>query len=150
VVRDVMVAKRAVVPRTPLHAVNKIHGLEDEPVLYEYSRDAKLLDVVADLIGPSIMSITTNLINKPPRHRDPLRGSELRARRGRTPGRARLPATALVDRGRTSSALLPQRGRGLHREVPEAARVLHLIQEGRDHEADRGQGQPAAVPGELK
>jgi phytanoyl-CoA hydroxylase len=66
VVRDVMIAKGAVEPKTPLHAINKIHSFEDDPILFAHSQDDRVLDCVEALIGPGVMSIATNVINKPP------------------------------------------------------------------------------------
>lgn len=65
-VRDVMIAKGAVKPRSPLHAINKILGFEDDPVLFEYPRDPRVLERVRSVIGPSVMTIATNVIHKPP------------------------------------------------------------------------------------
>ncbi len=66
IVRDVMIAKGAVEPASPLHAVNKILGFEDDPVLFEYPRDPRVLGRVRSLVGPDVMSIATNVIHKPP------------------------------------------------------------------------------------
>ncbi len=65
-VRDVMIAKGAVKPRSRLHAINKILGFEDDPVLFEYPRDPRVLERVRSVIGPSAMTIATNVIHKPP------------------------------------------------------------------------------------
>jgi len=66
IMKDVAFADGEVVPRTPLHAINKIHSFEDDPILFAHSRDDRLLDCVEALIGPGVMSIATNVINKPP------------------------------------------------------------------------------------
>lgn len=66
VMRDVMVVKGAVEPETPLHGVNKLTNFEDDPELYQYTREPALLAVVRDLIGHDIYSISTNVFNKPP------------------------------------------------------------------------------------
>ncbi len=66
VVRDVMVVKGAVEAASDLHAVNKILNFEDDPVLFAYVTHAPLLDAASALIGPGLMSIATNLFNKPP------------------------------------------------------------------------------------
>jgi phytanoyl-CoA hydroxylase len=66
VVRDVMVAKGAVAPASPLHAVNKLLHLEDDPVLFAHAADARLVSAASALVGEGLMSIATNLFNKPP------------------------------------------------------------------------------------
>jgi phytanoyl-CoA hydroxylase len=65
-VRDVMIAKGAVEPISPLHAINKILAFERDPVLFEYPRDPRVLERVRSVIGPDVMTITTNVIHKPP------------------------------------------------------------------------------------
>ncbi len=64
--RDVMVAKGAVAPASPLHAINKLLGFEDDAVLWQYVLNASLLRCVRQLIGPDLHSIATNVFNKPP------------------------------------------------------------------------------------
>ena len=66
VMRDVMVAKGAVSPSEPAAAVAKLQDCENDPLLFAYAKDNRLLDWVASLIGPDIKSIHTMLINKPP------------------------------------------------------------------------------------
>jgi phytanoyl-CoA hydroxylase len=66
IVRDVMIAKGAVPAASPLHAVNKLLHFEDDPVLFEYVTDAKLLGAVRGLAGGPLMSVATNVFNKPP------------------------------------------------------------------------------------
>jgi phytanoyl-CoA hydroxylase len=66
VVRDVMVAKGAVRPASALHAVNKLLNFEDDAVLYGYVTDPGLLAAVRALLGPHVMSVATNVFNKPP------------------------------------------------------------------------------------
>lgn len=66
VMEDVMVVKGAVRPESPLHAINKILSFEDDPVLIEYVEDAALLQAVRSLIGHEVMTISTNVFNKPP------------------------------------------------------------------------------------
>ena len=61
-----MVARGAVEPATALHAVNKLFSFEEDPVLMEFAADPRVLECVRALIGPDVMSITTNVINKPP------------------------------------------------------------------------------------
>lgn len=66
VMKDVMVVKGAVVPETPLHGINKLLSFENDPVLFEYALDPRLLEPVRDLIGRELMTISTNVFNKPP------------------------------------------------------------------------------------
>jgi len=65
--RDVMVAKGAVTPRSALAAIAKVQDLQDDPVFFgSYVCAAELLDWVEALIGPDIKAVHTMLINKPP------------------------------------------------------------------------------------
>jgi len=64
--RDVMVAKKKVTPKSELHAVNKLMNFEDDPVLYGYVEHPKLVQVAIDLVGPDLYSLVTNVFNKPP------------------------------------------------------------------------------------
>lgn len=67
VMRDVMVAKGAVVPGSRAEAVAKIQDFHHDPVLFEgYARHPKILDLAEHFTGPDIKSIHTMLINKPP------------------------------------------------------------------------------------
>ena len=70
VMRDVMVAKGAVRPATPLHGVNKILNFEADSVLFGYARDERLLTVARQLLGERpatpLHVISTNVFNKPP------------------------------------------------------------------------------------
>ena len=66
VMEDVMVAKGAVEVSSRERAIAKIQDFENDPVLYSYVEDARLLDCVAALIGEEVFSIHTMLINKPP------------------------------------------------------------------------------------
>lgn len=66
VMKDAMVAKGAVKPKTPAEAIAKIQDFENDPELFDYSKDPRLLDIVEEIIGPDILSIHTMLINKPP------------------------------------------------------------------------------------
>jgi phytanoyl-CoA hydroxylase len=65
-VRDVMVAKGAVEPRTPEHAICKINFFENDPVLVSYAREGKLLDCVESLVGPEILFVNSMVVTKPP------------------------------------------------------------------------------------
>ncbi len=66
VMKDIMVAKGAVAPATPVHAINKILNLQDDPVLFAYAQDDALLDAVRSLVGEEINCISSNVFNKPP------------------------------------------------------------------------------------
>ncbi len=66
VMRDVMIAKGVVKPRSLDEAIYKVQDFENDPVLFGYSKDARVLDCVEAIIGPDVVSIHTMLINKPP------------------------------------------------------------------------------------
>lgn len=53
-------------PETPLHAINKILSFEDDPELWSFATDVRLLGCVRDLIGPRLKTLSTNVFNKPP------------------------------------------------------------------------------------
>jgi len=63
---DVEVVKGGVVPETPLHGVNKILSFEQDPVLFGYATDRRLVGAVRALIGADLVTISTNVFNKPP------------------------------------------------------------------------------------
>lgn len=64
--RDVDVVAGAVEPETMLHGVNKLLSFEDDPELFAYAEHAGLLEAVRTLIGQRVMTISTNVFNKPP------------------------------------------------------------------------------------
>ena len=66
VMRDVMVAKGVVQPRSLEEAIYKLQDFENDPVLFGYSKDPRVLDCVEAIIGPDVLTIHTMLINKPP------------------------------------------------------------------------------------
>lgn len=66
VMKDVMVAKKHVKPKSSAHAVAKLQMIHRDPVFQEYIKHPSVVDVVQDLIGPDIMQIHNMLINKPP------------------------------------------------------------------------------------
>jgi phytanoyl-CoA hydroxylase len=66
VMRDVMVAKGAVVPKSNLEAIAKLQDYENDPVLDAYNQHEALIDCVESLLGPDLQSIHCMLINKPP------------------------------------------------------------------------------------
>ncbi|HKJ25780.1 MAG TPA: phytanoyl-CoA dioxygenase family protein [Myxococcota bacterium] len=68
VMRDVMVAKGAVAPRTPAEGIAKIQDFHNDPVLFEgFAKHPAVLDLAERFCGPDVKSIHTMLINKPPR-----------------------------------------------------------------------------------
>jgi phytanoyl-CoA hydroxylase len=66
VMEDVMVARGAVKARTRNEAIAKIQDFENDPELYSYAEDERLLHCLEAFIGHDIFSIHTMLINKPP------------------------------------------------------------------------------------
>ncbi len=64
--KDVMVAKGAVVPTDPLFGVNKLLNFEDDAEFYSYVEHPNLIAVANDLIGNDLYSLVTNVFNKPP------------------------------------------------------------------------------------
>ncbi len=66
IMRDVMVAKGAVAPGTPMEAVAKIQDYENDPVLDSYTTHTRILDCVERFVGHDVQTIHTMLINKPP------------------------------------------------------------------------------------
>ncbi len=152
IMRDVMVVKGAVAAKTPLHAVNKIINFEDDPGLYRYVLEPALLAAVRALIGPEVLSISTNVFNKPPGvdGRHPFH-QDLRYFRIRPADKIIGTWTALADCTRASGclAVLPGSHRGplLEHGTPDWAYVnagFHAAQgidtSGRVHvEMRRGQ-----------
>ena len=67
IMRDVMVVKGVIEPETPLHGVNKLFCLEDDPVLSRFATHPKVVSCVQSLIGAEIFSLTSNVFNKPPK-----------------------------------------------------------------------------------
>ena len=66
VMKDVMVAKGAVVPGSRAEAIAKVQDYENDPVLYGYLSDGRILDAIAPIVGDEPWSIHSMLINKPP------------------------------------------------------------------------------------
>ena len=67
VMRDVMVVKGAVTPKTPVHGINKIMNLETDPVLFDYARHPATLAIAQQLARDRrLYTISTNVFNKPP------------------------------------------------------------------------------------
>ncbi len=53
-------------PQSPLHAINKILSFENDPVLWPFAMDPRVLEIVHDLVGPDLNTLSTNVFNKPP------------------------------------------------------------------------------------
>jgi len=66
VMRDVMVAKGVVAPETPLQAVAKLQDFHEDPVLFAYVTDPRMLDWAEAFVGPDVKAIHNMLISKPP------------------------------------------------------------------------------------
>ncbi|MEM7098192.1 MAG: phytanoyl-CoA dioxygenase family protein [Pseudomonadota bacterium] len=66
IMRDVMVVKGAVAPATPVHAVNKLLCLEEDPRLFAFVRHPMLVGAIQSLLGETIYSLASNVFNKPP------------------------------------------------------------------------------------
>ena len=66
IMHDIMVVKGAAAPDTALAGVNKLINFEDDPKLYGYALEPRLLAAVRSLIGEDVFSISTNVFNKPP------------------------------------------------------------------------------------
>ena len=68
--RDVMVAKGAAQPATPVHAINKLLNFVTDPVLWQYACEPSMAAVAAQLVGEaapdSLRVIVSNVFNKPP------------------------------------------------------------------------------------
>ncbi|MXY53713.1 MAG: phytanoyl-CoA dioxygenase family protein, partial [Gammaproteobacteria bacterium] len=67
VMRDVMVVKGAVTPKTPVHGINKIMNLETDPILFDYARHPATLAIAQQLpVYQRLYTISTKLFIKPP------------------------------------------------------------------------------------
>lgn len=66
VMKDVMVAKGAVQPKSRMEAIAKIQFYENDPVLDAYTTHPSILDCVERFVGHDVQTIHTMLINKPP------------------------------------------------------------------------------------
>ena len=108
IMKDVAFAKAGAEAKSPLHAVNKILSFEDDPVLWAFATDERLLERVRELVGPVLKTLSTNLFNKPPGvdgrhplHQD-LRYFALRpADESWEPGRPSNPAGERTDASRS-------------------------------------------------
>ena len=70
VMRDVMVVKGAVQPKTPLHGINKLMNFQTEPGLWRYACLDAVREVAEQLLGEerhaALRVISSNVFNKPP------------------------------------------------------------------------------------
>ncbi len=66
VMRDVMVARGVVSPRSAAAAIQKLQDFHEDPELWSYPMHPALLDAVESVTGPDVKCIHTMLINKPP------------------------------------------------------------------------------------
>ena len=66
IMKDVAFVKGDAAPESPLHAVNKILSFENDPVLWPFATDERVLGCVRDLLGPELRTLSTNVFNKPP------------------------------------------------------------------------------------
>ncbi len=66
VMRDVMVAKGAIDPESPLERIQKVQDFELDPVLDTYCQHPAILDCAQKIVGDGVMTIHNMLINKPP------------------------------------------------------------------------------------
>jgi phytanoyl-CoA hydroxylase len=66
VMRDVMVARGAVVPDARERGIAKVQDFQNDPVLWRYAVHPRLVDCIESLIGADLASIHTMAINKPP------------------------------------------------------------------------------------
>ncbi len=66
VMKDVMVAKGAIDPKSPPERIQKLQDFELDPVLDGYCKHPSVVACVEQLIGEGVMTIHNMLINKPP------------------------------------------------------------------------------------
>jgi phytanoyl-CoA hydroxylase len=66
IMRDVAFARGRAQAASALHAVNKILSFEDDPVLWPFACDERVIGPVRDLVGPELNTLSTNVFNKPP------------------------------------------------------------------------------------
>jgi phytanoyl-CoA hydroxylase len=64
--KDVAFAKGGEEPKSALHAINKILSFENDPVLWSFAVDARVVEIARALVGPELNTLSTNLFNKPP------------------------------------------------------------------------------------
>ena len=66
VMKDIMVAKGAVKPDQALEAIAKIQDFENDPELFSYMENERILDCVERFVGQEVFALHSMLINKPP------------------------------------------------------------------------------------
>ncbi len=66
IMQDVMVVKGAVEPPSPVHGVNKLLCLENDPTLFGFASHPRLVAALQSLLGDEIYSLSSNVFNKPP------------------------------------------------------------------------------------
>ncbi len=66
IMQDVMVVKGAVEPASPVHGVNKLLCLENDPTLFAYASEPNLVAALQSVLGPEVFSLSSNVFNKPP------------------------------------------------------------------------------------
>jgi len=66
IMKDVEYVSGDATAASPLHEVNKLLSFEDDPLLWSFATDARLLECVRDLVGPELKTLSTNVFNKPP------------------------------------------------------------------------------------
>jgi phytanoyl-CoA hydroxylase len=66
IMKDVEYVTGDVTAPSPLHEVNKLLSFEDDPLLWSFATDPRLLECVRDLVGQDLKTLSTNVFNKPP------------------------------------------------------------------------------------
>lgn len=66
IMKDVAFKDGRVAPKTALHAINKILSFENDPDLWPFAMDDRLVSRVRELVGPDLKTLSTNIFNKPP------------------------------------------------------------------------------------
>jgi phytanoyl-CoA hydroxylase len=66
IMKDVEYASGDATAQSPLHEINKLLSFEDDPVLWPFATDLRVLECVRDLVGSELKTLSTNVFNKPP------------------------------------------------------------------------------------
>jgi phytanoyl-CoA hydroxylase len=66
IMKDVAFVKGGATAASPLHAINKILSFESDPVLWPFAAHEPMLERVREIAGPELVTLSTNLFNKPP------------------------------------------------------------------------------------
>jgi phytanoyl-CoA hydroxylase len=64
--KDVEFVKGSRPPASPVHAINKLLSFENDPTLWAFAIDERVLDLVRALLGQELKTLSTNVFNKPP------------------------------------------------------------------------------------